>query len=175
MLQINYSNNSICLSVTVFPKTILFLSSFTENDHKSFYKFFEKSKLKKNLGTSLDIDAFKKNHTIEKNLDITSKSLAYNNLKDIIIKYFEVDEGLFEKKSSELTEEEGVIISYSTLLLNQTNIWILRLKDKNLSNFTKKKIKTIFLSKLATSHSIIFYSTESGKMLDVEEEVILNS
>ena len=174
MLQVNYSNSSTCLNLTIFPKTILFLSSFTENDHKSFYRFFEKSKLKKNLGTSLDINIFKKNHTVDKNLDIISKSLIYHNLKDIIIKYFEVGEEIFLKKPQELTEEEGVIISTSTLLLNQTNIWILRLKDKTLSDFTKTKIEKILLSKVATSHSIIFYSTESGKMLDIEEQVILN-
>ena len=133
-----------------------------------------KSKLKKNLGTSLNINIFKKNHTIDKNLDALSKLLIYNNLKNIILKYFEVSEDMFLKKLSELTEEEGVIISTSSLLLNQTNIWILRLKDKTLSDFIKSKIEKILLSKVATSDSIIFYSTESGKMLDIEEQVILN-
>jgi ABC-type transport system involved in cytochrome c biogenesis ATPase subunit len=168
MLELNYSSDLFNFRASVFPKTVVFLKSFSRHKHDLFKSFILKSQIKKHLTVLPSVEAFRRDLTVLENLETFASIFDSEGLVLPSIYYFNLERNTLVKN---LTMEELTLLPFCFLFLKETPIWFANVQDASLSENSKEKIAGLFSSKINNQKAIVFYSTQSCNSLFTENEI----
>ena len=168
MLELNYSSDLLTFKMSVFPKTVVFLKSFSRLKHEVLTNFMLKSSIKKHLTVLPSVNVFRKDLTVLQNLDIFASIFDREGLVLPAIHYFNLERNALVR---DLTTEELTLLPFCFFFLRETPIWLANVEDASLSEYSKEKIAGLFSSKINNQTAVVFYSTQSCNSLSAENEI----
>lgn len=184
MLEI--SSNKFELHLCIFPKNIIFLKGFNSFDfldlifeENSLYQFFPISKARKSflkkclLLCCEDTLPFNSKISVLENLKLLGVFFSNNLEAAATFKHFNLSKEILNRVIADVSLQERFLLSMAQLFFKDAPIVSVFVEDLELSSSSKNALKSIFISKISNSNSIIFYMTRSGKSLEIEHETVL--
>lgn len=173
MLEIKYSSPFLSINKVIANKSIVCINGLNFKEIEELETFFKNSKISQDFSKPFNLKAFSSKLTLNQNFNAISGFLKNYNIKQVILKYFNLHNNVYNKTVEQLTPEEKLIIEIAFLFFNQKKIWFIKVKDDQISKNTITKIEKMLISKVENSEGIVFYSTYTKQNFNIKNQVML--